>query len=138
MSKIVQFIKENIAIIFGTLLVYQFFLTIFCFTTENLVILAGIIVIVAGAVLFQTYKDTISDFLKKDNKHPFRAKNGLYTVLFFIKKPPFFKRQFIFGCRFYSPSKTVSVAEAVLNKAKSKKVSNGFPTANSKYKYTKP
>lgn len=65
MSKIVQFIKENIAIIFGTLLVYQFFLTIFCFTTENLVILAGIIVIVAGAVLFQTYKDTISDFFKK-------------------------------------------------------------------------
>ena len=65
MSKIFEFIKDNITVIFGTILIYQFLLTIFCFSTVNLVLLAGIIVIVAGATIVSTYKDTIIDFFKR-------------------------------------------------------------------------
>ena len=65
MSKLFEFIKENITIIFGTILIYQLILTVFCFSTVNLVLLAGIIVIVAGATIVSTYKDTIIDFFKR-------------------------------------------------------------------------
>jgi len=65
MSKIFEFIKDNITVIFGTILIYQFLLTIFCFSTVNLVLLAGIIVIVATAVIISNYKDNITDFFKR-------------------------------------------------------------------------
>jgi len=65
MSKIFEFIKDNITVIFGTILIYQFLLTIFCFSTVNLVLLAGIIVIVATAVIISNYKDNIIDFFKR-------------------------------------------------------------------------
>lgn len=65
MSKLFEFLKENIMIIIGTILIYQLLLTIFCFSTVNLVLLAGIIVIVATAVIITTYKDTIIDFFKR-------------------------------------------------------------------------
>ena len=65
MSKLIEYIKENITTIFTTLLIYQLLLTIFCFSTTNLVILAGIIVIVAGAIIISNYKDNIIDFFKR-------------------------------------------------------------------------
>ena len=65
MSKIFEFIKDNITVIFGTILIYQLLLTIFCFSTVNLVLLAGIIVIVATAVIISNYKDNIIDFFKR-------------------------------------------------------------------------
>ena len=49
----------------GTILVYQTILTIFSFSIVNLVILAVLIVIVAGSVLIYSYKDTLSSWFKK-------------------------------------------------------------------------
>ena len=65
MSNIVQFIKENIKIILSTVLIYQIFLTIFFYSTENLVILAFIIVILAGTIIITNYKDDIISFFKR-------------------------------------------------------------------------
>lgn len=65
MSNIVQFIKENIKIILSTILIYQILLTIFFYSTENLVILAFIIVIMAGTVIITNYKDDIVNFFKR-------------------------------------------------------------------------
>ncbi len=65
MSQIFNFLKEHIQVIIGTILIYQLLLTIFCFTTANLVILAAIIVIVAIAVVIALYKDKVIDFFKR-------------------------------------------------------------------------
>lgn len=65
MSNFVAFLKEHYQVIVGTILIYQFLLTIFCFTTANLVILAAIIVIVAGFLVVANFKDTIINFFKK-------------------------------------------------------------------------
>lgn len=65
MSTILAFLKENYKVIMGTILVYQTILTIFSFSIVNLVILAVLIVIVAGSVLIYSYKDTLSSWFKK-------------------------------------------------------------------------
>ena len=65
MSTILAFLKENYKVIMGTILVYQTILTIFSFSIVNLVILAVLIVIVAGSVLIYSYKDTLAGWFKK-------------------------------------------------------------------------
>ena len=65
MSTIWNFLKENIKIIMGTILIYQVILTIFSFSIVNLVILAVEIVIIAGSALILTYKDTFKDWFNK-------------------------------------------------------------------------
>ncbi|MDE5714687.1 MAG: hypothetical protein K2I42_00985 [Anaeroplasmataceae bacterium] len=65
MSNLFNFIKENIKTIIGTILIYQLLLTIFSFSTTNLVILAAITLVVCGYTLFYTFKDNITDFFKK-------------------------------------------------------------------------
>ncbi len=65
MSNLFQFLKDNFKTICITILIYQVFLTIFFFSTANLVILASIIVIFAGYVIITTYKDDILGFFKK-------------------------------------------------------------------------
>ncbi|MGM9969024.1 MAG: hypothetical protein ACI35S_01340 [Anaeroplasma sp.] len=65
MSNIIDLIKSNIKTIMFTILIYQIFLTIFFYSTENLVILAFFIVIVASYVIITTYKDDIVSFFKK-------------------------------------------------------------------------
>ncbi|MBE6137721.1 MAG: hypothetical protein E7176_04940 [Erysipelotrichaceae bacterium] len=65
MSNLIQFLKDNFKIIAITILVYQLILTIFFFSTENLIILAALIVIFAGYILFANYKDDIVSFFKK-------------------------------------------------------------------------
>lgn len=65
MSNLIDFIKDNYKTIIGTILIYQLLLTIFFFSTENLVLLALIAVIVAGSIIFSSFKDTFIDFFKK-------------------------------------------------------------------------
>lgn len=64
MGNLFQFIKDNLKIIFGTLLIYQLFLTIFFYSQENLIILAIITVIVAGYIIIINYKSDISSLFK--------------------------------------------------------------------------
>lgn len=65
MSNLIQFLKDNYQVIIGTILIYQIIITIFCFSTANLVILAFLIVIVAGYFVVVNFKDTFLDFFKK-------------------------------------------------------------------------
>ncbi|MCI5582186.1 MAG: hypothetical protein MR357_00495 [Anaeroplasma sp.] len=65
MSNLFSFFKDNFKIIIGSILIYQIFLTIFFFSTENIVILACIIIIFAGYALISTYNDDITGFFKK-------------------------------------------------------------------------
>ncbi len=65
MSNLFNFIKENIKTIGISILIWQFLLTIFCFTTANLVILSALIVVFAAIALFVSYKDDITGFFKK-------------------------------------------------------------------------
>ncbi len=65
MSNIIQFIKDNYQVIIGTILIYQIIMTIFFFSTANLVILAALIVIVAGYIVVAHFKDSFMDFFKK-------------------------------------------------------------------------
>ncbi len=65
MSNLIQFIKDNYQVIIGTILVYQLIMTIFFFSTANLVILAAIIVLVAGYIIVIHFKDSFMDFFKK-------------------------------------------------------------------------
>lgn len=65
MSNFIQFIKDYFKVICSTILIYQLILTIFFFSTENLVILAFIIVVFAGYVIIANYKDDIVGFFKK-------------------------------------------------------------------------
>lgn len=65
MTNLIAFIKENIKMIGITILIYQFIITIFFFSTENLVILATLIVIFSIAFVITTYKDDIKGFFKK-------------------------------------------------------------------------
>ena len=65
MSNILNFLKENYKVIMGTILIYQIILTIFSFTIVNLVILAVLIVVIAGTVLIYTYKDTFKNWFSK-------------------------------------------------------------------------
>ncbi len=64
MGNLFQFIKDNLKIIFGTLLIYQLFLTIFFYSQENLIILAIITVIIAGYIIIINYKSDISSLFK--------------------------------------------------------------------------
>ena len=64
MGNLFQFIKDNLKVIFGTLLIYQLFLTIFFYSQENLIILAIITVIVAGYIIIINYKSDISSLFK--------------------------------------------------------------------------
>jgi len=64
-NAIVEFIKSNIKVIMFSILLYQIFLTIFFFSTENLILLAVFISIVAGYIIISTYKDDILGFFKK-------------------------------------------------------------------------
>ncbi|HIT44068.1 TPA: hypothetical protein IAA91_04455 [Candidatus Avacholeplasma faecigallinarum] len=65
MSNLIQFLKDNFKIICSTILVYQVILTIFFYSTENLVILAVVIVVFASYAIITTYKDDIINFFKK-------------------------------------------------------------------------
>ena len=65
MGNILNFLKENYKVIMGTILIYQIILTIFSFSIVNLVILAVLIVIIAGTVLIYTYKDTFKNWFNK-------------------------------------------------------------------------
>ena len=65
MSSLITFIKENIKMIAITILIYQLLLTIFFFSYENLIILAGLIVIFSLITVITTYKDDILGFFKK-------------------------------------------------------------------------
>lgn len=65
MSNLIQFLKEHYQVIIGTILVYQALMTIFFFSTANLVILAGLIVISAAYFLIVNFKDRFFDFFKK-------------------------------------------------------------------------
>lgn len=65
MSNLIQFFKDNIKTICITIIIYQIILTIFTFTTANLIILACLIVTFAGFVIISTYKDDIISFFKK-------------------------------------------------------------------------
>ena len=65
MSNIFNFLKENYKVIMGTILIYQIILTIFSFSIVNLVILAVLIVIIAGTVLIYTYKETFKNWFSK-------------------------------------------------------------------------
>jgi uncharacterized membrane protein YraQ (UPF0718 family) len=65
MGNILNFLKENYKVIMGTILVYQIILTIFSFSIVNLVILAVLIVVIAGTVLIYTYKDTFKNWFTK-------------------------------------------------------------------------
>lgn len=65
MSNLIQFFKDNIKTICITIIIYQIILTIFTFTTANLIILASLIVAFAGFVIINTYKDDIKGFFKK-------------------------------------------------------------------------
>ena len=65
MGNIFNFLKENYKVIMGTILIYQIILTIFSFSIVNLVILAVLIVIIAGSVLIYTYKDTFKNWFSK-------------------------------------------------------------------------
>lgn len=64
MSTILNFLKENYKVIMGTILIYQIILTIFSFSIVNLVILACLIVFIAGFLLIYTYKDTVIGWFK--------------------------------------------------------------------------
>lgn len=64
MGNLFQFIKDNLKVIFGTLLIYQLFLTIFFYSQENLIILAIITVIVAGYIIIINYKNDITSLFK--------------------------------------------------------------------------
>ena len=64
MGNLFQFIKDNLTVIFGTLLIYQLFLTIFFYSQENLIILAIITVIVAGYIIIINYKNDITSLFK--------------------------------------------------------------------------
>ena len=64
MSTILHFLKENYKVIMGTILIYQIILTIFSFSIVNLVILACLIVFIAGFLLIYTYKDTVIGWFK--------------------------------------------------------------------------
>jgi hypothetical protein len=65
MNNLITFIKENIKMIGITILIYQILITIFFFSTENLIILATLIVVFSIAFAFATYKDDIINFFKK-------------------------------------------------------------------------
>lgn len=65
MSNLIQFFKDNIKTIFITIIIYQIILTIFTFTTANLIILACLIVGFASFVVINNYKDDIKSFFKK-------------------------------------------------------------------------
>lgn len=65
MSTLIQFIKDNFKTIAITILIYQVILTILFFSTENLIILASIIVIFALYILITNFKDDIVGFFKK-------------------------------------------------------------------------
>lgn len=64
MGNLFQFIKDNLKVIFATLLIYQIFLTIFFYSQENLIILAIITVIVAGYIIIINYKSDITSLFK--------------------------------------------------------------------------
>ena len=64
MSNIFNFLKDNYKVILGTILIYQIILTIFSFSIVNLVILACLIVFIAGFLLIFTYKDTVIGWFK--------------------------------------------------------------------------
>ena len=65
MNKLLDFLKTNSKMIGITILIYQVLITIFFFSSENLIILATLIVIFSAIILFTTYKDDITDFFKK-------------------------------------------------------------------------
>ncbi|HRF70538.1 MAG: hypothetical protein K2P14_00065 [Anaeroplasmataceae bacterium] len=65
MSNLIAYIKEYYKIIIGTILIYQLFITIFFFSTQNLIILAAISLLVTGYIIFFNFKDAIMDFFKK-------------------------------------------------------------------------
>lgn len=65
MSNLIQFFKDNIKIICITIIIYQIILTIFTYSTTNLIILATLIVVFAGFIIINSYKDDIKGFFKR-------------------------------------------------------------------------
>lgn len=60
-----NYIKENFKIIFITILIWQLFITIFFYSETNLIILAVVVVITAGYIIINNYKDDITNMFKK-------------------------------------------------------------------------
>lgn len=65
MSNLIQFFKDNIKTICITIIIYQIILTIFTYSTTNLIILATLIVVFAGFIILNSYKDDIKGFFKR-------------------------------------------------------------------------
>lgn len=66
MSNLIQFFKDNIKTICITIIIYQIILTIFTYSTTNLIILASLIVVFAGFIILNSYKDDIKGFFKRE------------------------------------------------------------------------
>lgn len=66
MSNLIQFFKDNIKTICITIIIYQIILTIFTYSTTNLIILASLIVVFAGFIIINSYKDDIKGFFKRE------------------------------------------------------------------------
>lgn len=64
MGNLFQLLKDNIKVIFTTLLIYQLILTIFFYSEINLIILAVITVIVAGYIIISHYRNDITSLFK--------------------------------------------------------------------------
>lgn len=65
MKNLWEIIKESYPIILTTVIIYQIILCIFFFSVTNIIILSVMIVLLALGVLFNAYKDSISDFFHK-------------------------------------------------------------------------
>lgn len=63
--RIINYLKENFKLIFITILIYQLFMTIFFYSEKNLIILAVVIVITAGYIIINNYKDDIINLFKR-------------------------------------------------------------------------